>query len=62
MQLNQLSLPRLRADFSFQSMKTTILIDLNSLAIKDIHYTQEGKGWLQRNAGFPRSGGKSYVY
>jgi hypothetical protein len=37
-QLSQLSLPRLRADFSFQSMKTTILIDLNSLVIKDIHY------------------------
>ncbi len=28
-----------RANYSFQSLKTTILIDVNSLAIKDIHYT-----------------------
>ena len=28
-----------RANYSFQSMKTTILIDVNSLAIKDVHFT-----------------------
>ena len=33
-----------RADFSFKSMKTTILIDVNSLAIKDIHFTTQ-KAW-----------------
>lgn len=35
---------RKRADFSFQAMKTTILIDVNSLAIKDVHYTTR-KSW-----------------
>jgi IS5 family transposase len=33
-----------RADFSFQSMKTTILIDVKSLAIKDVHFTTQ-KAW-----------------
>ncbi len=28
-----------RANYSFQSMKMTTLIDVNSLAIKDVHYT-----------------------
>jgi len=27
------------ANYSLQSLKTTILIDVNSLAIKDVHYT-----------------------
>jgi IS5 family transposase len=35
---------RKRANFSFQAMKTTILIDVNSLAIKDVHYTTR-KSW-----------------
>ena len=33
-----------RANYSFQSMKTTILIDVNSLAIKDVHFTTQ-KAW-----------------
>ena len=33
-----------RADFSFQKMKTTIQIDVNTLAIKDTHYTTQ-KAW-----------------
>ena len=33
-----------RANYSFQSLKTTILIDVNSLAIKDVHYTTK-KAW-----------------
>ncbi len=33
-----------RANYSFHSMKTTILIDVNSLAIKDVHYTNQ-KAW-----------------
>jgi len=33
-----------RADYSLQSLKTTILIDVNSLAIKDVHYTTQ-KAW-----------------
>ena len=35
---------RNRANYSFQSLKTTILIDVNSLAIKDVHYTTR-KSW-----------------
>ena len=35
---------RKRADFSFQAMKTTALIDMNSLAIRDVHYTTR-KSW-----------------
>jgi len=35
---------RNRAGYSFQSLKTTVLIDVNSLAIKDIHYTAR-KSW-----------------
>ena len=35
---------RNRANCSFQSLKTTILIDVNSLAIKDVHYTTQ-KSW-----------------
>ena len=35
---------RNRANYSFQSLKTTILIDVNSLAIKDVHYTTQ-KAW-----------------
>ena len=30
---------RKRTDFSFHALKTTILIDVNSLAIRDVHYT-----------------------
>jgi len=30
---------RNRANFSFQAMKTTILVDIDSLAIKDVHFT-----------------------
>ena len=30
-----------RANYSFQSTKTTILIDVNSLAIKDVHFTTQ---------------------
>ncbi len=33
-----------RANYSFQSMKTTTLIDVNSLAIKDVHFTTQ-KAW-----------------
>jgi IS5 family transposase len=33
-----------RANYSFQSMKTTILIDVNTLAIKDVHFTTQ-KAW-----------------
>ncbi|NKE37265.1 IS5 family transposase [Natronococcus sp. JC468] len=33
-----------RANYSLQSLKTTILIDVNSLAIKDVHYTTQ-KAW-----------------
>ena len=33
-----------RANYSLQSMKTTILIDVNSLAIKDVHFTTQ-KAW-----------------
>ena len=33
-----------RANYSFQSLKTTILIDVNSLAIKDVHFTTK-KAW-----------------
>jgi len=33
-----------RANYSLQSLKTTILIDVNSLAIKDVHYTTK-KAW-----------------
>jgi IS5 family transposase len=33
-----------RANYSLQTMKTTILIDVNSLAIKDVHYTTK-KAW-----------------
>ena len=33
-----------RANYSFQSMKTTILIDVHSLAIKDVHFTTQ-KAW-----------------
>ena len=35
---------RNRANYSFQSLKTTILIDVDSLAIKDVHYTTR-KSW-----------------
>ena len=35
---------RNRTNYSFQSLKTTILIDVNSLAIKDVHYTTR-KSW-----------------
>jgi IS5 family transposase len=35
---------RKHANYSFQLMKTTILIDVNSLAIKDVHYTTQ-KAW-----------------
>ena len=35
---------RNRANHSFQSLKTTILIDVNSLAIKNVHYTTR-KSW-----------------
>jgi IS5 family transposase len=35
---------RNRADYSLQTMKTTILIDMNTLAIKDIHLTTR-KSW-----------------
>ena len=35
---------RHRAGYSFNAMKTTILIDVNSLAIKDVHYTTK-KAW-----------------
>jgi len=35
---------RNRANHSFQSLKTTILIDVNSLVIKDVHYTTR-KSW-----------------
>ena len=33
-----------RANYSLQSMKTTILVDVNSLAIKDVHFTTQ-KVW-----------------
>ena len=33
-----------RANYSLQSMKTTILIDVNSLAIRDVHFTAQ-KAW-----------------
>ncbi|TMT87015.1 IS5 family transposase [Haloterrigena sp. H1] len=33
-----------RAGFSYRSLKTTILIDVNSLAIKDVHFTTQ-KAW-----------------
>lgn len=33
-----------RANYSLQSMKTTILIDVNSLATKDVHFTLQ-KAW-----------------
>jgi IS5 family transposase len=35
---------RNRANYSLQTMKTTILIDMNTLAIKDVHYTTR-KSW-----------------
>ena len=35
---------RNRTNYSFQSLKTTILIDVNSLVIKDVHYTTR-KSW-----------------
>ncbi|EMA48632.1 transposase (ISH1) [Halococcus salifodinae DSM 8989] len=35
---------RNRADYSFQSLKTTTLIDMNSLAIRDVHCTTR-KSW-----------------
>ena len=35
---------RNRADYSFQSLKTTILIDVNTLAIRDVDYTTR-KSW-----------------
>ena len=35
---------RNRANYSFQSLKTTILIDVDSLTIKDVHYTTR-KSW-----------------
>lgn len=35
---------RNRAGYSFHSLKTTVLIDVNSLAIKDVHYTTR-KSW-----------------
>ena len=35
---------RNRANYSLQSMKTTILIDVHSLAIKDVHFTTQ-KAW-----------------
>ena len=49
---------RKRAKFSFQALKTTILIDVNSLAIRDVRYTTR-KSWdghigmqvFRRNAG-----------
>jgi len=31
-----------RANYSFQCMNTTILINVNSLAIKDVHFTTQG--------------------
>ena len=34
---------RNRANYSFQSMKTTILIDVETLAIKDVHFTTQKK-------------------
>ncbi|WP_458191239.1 transposase, partial [Haladaptatus sp. NG-WS-4] len=48
---------RTRAGYSFQSLKTTVLIDVNSLAIRDVHFTTR-KSWdghigmqvLRRNA------------
>jgi len=33
-----------RANYSFQSMETTLMIDVNSLAIKDVHFTTQ-KAW-----------------
>jgi IS5 family transposase len=33
-----------RANYSLQSLKTTILIDVNSLATKDVYYTTK-KAW-----------------
>jgi len=30
---------RIRANYSFQSMKTTILADVETLAINDVHFT-----------------------
>jgi len=33
-----------RTNYSLQSLKTTILIDVNSLAIKDVQYTMR-KAW-----------------
>ena len=33
-----------RANYSLQSMKTTILIDVHSLAIKDVHFTTQKAG------------------
>jgi len=35
---------RNRANYSLQTLKTTILIDMNTLAIKDVHYTTR-KSW-----------------
>jgi IS5 family transposase len=35
---------RNRANYSLQTMKTTILIDMNTLAIRDVHFTTR-KSW-----------------
>ena len=32
-----------RADYSFQSLKTTTSIDVNSLAIRDVHYIRKSR-------------------
>jgi Transposase and inactivated derivatives, IS5 family len=32
---------RNRADYSFQALKTTILVDVETLAIKDVHFTTQ---------------------